>query len=177
MRVNGCHLAWLIALLGSAAGCAEKPADRAPGAGETAEEAEKAVRKKFAEVQAALKPPDADRLWALLSVKSRAAAETEAKVIRTSCEQASASEKLVQEKDLGLSGQELAGLTGKGFLKTRRFQRKYHEVPDSTIERVTASGDTATVYFDEPDGDKEKLIFVREEGQWKAWMAMPKKKP
>jgi hypothetical protein len=87
---------------------------------------------------------------------------------------AGAEEKAKQEAALGLPGAELTGLTGKGFLKTKRFQRKYHELPDSTIEKVTVQGNNATAYYLEPDGDKEKLLLVRQEGQWKVWLAMPK---
>jgi hypothetical protein len=49
-------------------------------------------------------------------------------------------------------------------------------LPALRVTRVTAEAETATIYFDEPDGDKEKILFVREEGQWKAWMAIPKVK-
>jgi hypothetical protein len=177
MRIKGSRLAWLVVLLGLAAGCAEKPADRTPPPSGPEEDTETAVRRQFVAVQASIKARDTDRLWGLLSSKSRAEAEKAAKAIRTAYEKAGAQEKAAQEKVLGLSGQELAKLAGVGFLKTQRFLRKYDEVSDGTIERVVASGDTATLYFVEPDGDHEKMIFLREEGQWKAWIGMPKAKP
>jgi hypothetical protein len=49
------------------------------------------------------------------------------------------------------------------FLR-KRFQTKYHEPLDSTIEQVAVQGDNATIYYLEPDGDNEKLIFIRQEG-------------
>jgi hypothetical protein len=174
MQTNGSRVAWLVVLLGLAAGCAEKQPGRKPGGSEPAGEEEKAVRQKFAEVQAAIKAHDTDRLWGLLSGKCRAEAEKAAGAVRAAYEKAGAREKATQEKDLGLAGQELARLTGVGFLKTTRFRRKYDEVTDGAVTRVTTSGDSATVYFDEPDGDHEKMVFLREDGRWQAWLAMPK---
>jgi hypothetical protein len=135
------------------------------------------VRQKFTELQLALKDRDTDKLWALLDSKSQADADRAAKVIQTTYAKASAEEKADQEKALGLTGAELATLTGKGFLKSKRFQGKYHEVPDSKIEKVVVQGDSATIYYLELDGDKEKTILVRQEGQWKVWLTMPKSNP
>jgi hypothetical protein len=132
------------------------------------------VRGKFAELQSAIKSRDADKIWALLDARSRIDAERAAKDIQTTYAQAGAEEKAKQEEALGLSRTELAGLNGKGFLKTKRFQSRYHDVPDSTIEKVAAQGESATVYYLEADGDKEKAIFVRQDSQWKAWLTMPK---
>jgi hypothetical protein len=151
-----------------AAGCSTKPTDRP-----TADE-EGLVRGTFAEMQSAIKDHDTDKVWALMDSKSRADAEKTAKDIQGAHAKASAEEKAKEEESLGLTGTELAGLTGQGFLKTKRFQSKYHELPDSTIEKVAVQGDNATVHYLEPDGDKEKLILVRQDGQWKVWLAMPK---
>jgi hypothetical protein len=109
-----------------------------------------------------------------LDSRSQAEAEQAAKSIQTAYAKAGAEEKAKQEEALGLTAGELSGLTGKGFLKTKRFPGKYRELPESTIEKVTVEGDNATVHYLEPDGDKEKLILVRQEGQWKVWLAMPK---
>jgi hypothetical protein len=147
-------------------GCSKAP-DSSPA------EEEGAVRAQFAALQAALKGGDPDKLWMLLDSKSQADAERAAKTIQTTYGKASAEEKAEQEKALGLTGPELAGLTGKGFLKTKRFQRKYHDLPDSTIEKVLIQGESATVHYLESDGDKEKAIFVRQDGKWKAWLTMP----
>src|SRR4051812_1651402 len=79
------------------------------------------VRETFAAFQEALKARDADKLWGLLDGDSRADAERAAKAVQAAYAKASAEEKAEKEKALGLSGAELAGLTGPGFLKTRRF--------------------------------------------------------
>jgi hypothetical protein len=171
MGAKVCRLSWL-SLLGVAValGCSTKPSDRpVTGTGE-----EDAVRKKFAELQSAIKGHDAEKLWALLDARSRTDAERAAKNIQTAYNQAGAEEKAKQEVALGLSGMELAKLDGKGFLKTKRFQKKHHEIADGKIDKVDIQGENATVYFFDEEGDNEKAIFVRQDGQWKAWLTMPK---
>jgi hypothetical protein len=135
---------------------------------------EGAVRAQFAALQSAVQAGDAEKLWALMDSKCQADAEQAAKAIQAAYAKAGAEEKAKQEEALGLPAGELSGLTGKGFLKTKRFPAKYRELPESTIEKVTVEGSNATVHYLEPDGDKEKLILVRQEGRWKVWLAMPK---
>jgi hypothetical protein len=133
-----------------------------------------AVREQFAELQSALKNRDTDKLWTSLDSKSQAEAGRAAKDIQAAHDKATAEEKAKQEDVLGLTATEVAGLTGKGFLKTKRFQNKYEELPDSEIDRVVVEGDSATVYYLEPDGDKEKAVLVRQGGRWKVWLTMPR---
>lgn len=161
-------LGWaFVCFLVLAGGCA-KPTDHS-----SAKE-EGAVRQTVAAFQTALKERDADKLWQLLDTESRADAERAAKAIQAAYAKATAEDKAEQEKALGLPGAELSGLPGKDFLKTKRFHGKYDELPDSKIEKVTVQGDQATVAYVEPDGDKEKLTLVRQEGQWKLSVPMPK---
>jgi hypothetical protein len=68
----------------------------------------------------------------------------------------------------------LIGLTGIGFLKTKRFEQKYDELPDSIIDKVVVQGNSATIHYHEADGDREKAILVRQNGEWKAWLTMPR---
>jgi hypothetical protein len=158
----------------SSGGCSKEPANpSSPPASDrsaNAENAEAAVREKFVELQKAIKAKDTQKLWGLLSSASRATAETKAKEIRSAYEKGTAEEKAKLEKESGLPGAELAKLTGTGILKTSRFVHKADEIAESTITRVTVEADTVTVYYDEPDGDHEKLHFKREDGQWKAWL-------
>jgi hypothetical protein len=37
---------------------------------------------------------------------------------------------------------------------------------------VDIPGENATVYFLDEEGDKEKAIFLRQDGQWKTWLTM-----
>jgi hypothetical protein len=134
---------------------------------------EGAVRETVAAVQAALKAGTADKLWQLLDKESRDDAERAAKAIQATYTKADAKEKSELEQALGLPGGELAGLTGAEFLKTKRFHGKYGELADSKIDKVTPQGDKAVVAYTEPDGDKEKLNLVRQDGQWKVSLAMP----
>jgi hypothetical protein len=137
-------------------------------------EEEGAVRAQFTALQAAFKNGDPDKLWMLLDSKSQAHAERAARAVQATYAKGSLEEKKAeQEKALGLTRAELAGLTGKGFLKTKRSQRKYRDLPNSTIEKVLVQGESATVHYLESVGNKEKAIFVRQDGQWKAWLMMP----
>ncbi len=126
------------------------------------------VRQAFQGFQAAVKTRDADKLWDLLDKGSRAAADAAAKEIQAGYQKANDTAKLKLEKALGLTREELAGLTGKLFLKSNKYFGKYHEVSTSKIDKVTVQGDKATVFYTEEDGDKVKLEFAREDGKWKA---------
>jgi hypothetical protein len=132
------------------------------------------VRARFKELQAAVNAKDTDKVWGLLCKRSRDEAEQAAAAFRAAYEKAGAEEKTKQEELLGLPGADIAKLTGPGMLKTKRFVRKYHELFESEVEKVTVQADNATVYWLEPDGDHEKTIFLREDGQWKAWLFIPK---
>jgi hypothetical protein len=161
-----------------AAGCNNSPTSQPLPSGPTPAAEEAAVREQFAALQAAVKARDADRLWDLLSSKSQADAERAATAARTAYDQAGAEGKAKQAASLGLPGADVAKLTGPGFLKTRRFQGKYEELVEGKVGRVDVQGDSATVHWDDAEGDKEKTIFVREGGRWKAWLSMPRdKKP
>jgi hypothetical protein len=132
------------------------------------------VREVVTAFQAALEARDAAKLWSLLDSESRSDAERSAKAIQDAYAKASPKEKTDQEEALGLPGTELAALTGTGFLKTKRFHGKYHDVPGSTIDKVNIKGDTAKVDYTEEDGDKENLQLVRQDGQWKLSLPMPR---
>ena len=135
---------------------------------------EKPVRETVAGLQAALKASDAPTIWKLLDHDSQADAERAAKAVQAAYVKADPKEKSEQEKALGLTADDLAGLTALGFLKSKRFHGKYDELAESKIDKVTVQGDKATVAYTEPDGDKEKLTLVRQDGQWKVSLPMPK---
>jgi hypothetical protein len=130
------------------------------------------IRARFAEAQAAVKDRDADQVGALVAEQVHADAERTARQVRAAYAKADPGAKAKQEEALGLTGAELAVLTGKGLL-THRFLRKYRELPDSTVTKVVVGGDNATVYYLEDDGDRKKMDLVREGGAWKVWLTMP----
>src|SRR5262249_28153214 len=101
----------------------------------------------FKAFQAALKARDAAKVYSLLDSTSRAAADRSASLIKSAYARATSDQKDKMAKALGLPGAELAKLTGEGFLKTKRFQAKYDEVPGSKIEKVTVQGNRATVFY------------------------------
>jgi hypothetical protein len=162
-KLVGCW--WTAALVGLLAGCAG-PDKAAPG------EDEEQVREAFTAFQEALKAKDGDKLWSLLDEDGQADVERAAKAAREAYAKADAGERAKQEKELGLTGEELAALKGPGFLKSKRFHGKYDEIPESKVDKVTVQGDKATVNYTEPDGDKEKHPLVRQGGQWK--LTLPK---
>ena len=134
---------------------------------------EAAVRSQFAALQAAIKDGDTDKLWSLVDSRSQADAERVAEIVRASYAKATPAEQAEMENSLGVKGAELAAFTGRNYLKTKPFQHKYHDMPGSTIEKVVTQGDSSTVHYLESDGDMEKAIFVRQQGEWKVWLTMP----
>jgi hypothetical protein len=161
------RLAVLICALGLAAGCSgNRPA--------TAGKGEDQVREAFTALQTALKDRDADTVWALMDEESQSDAERAAKAEKGTYEKAGPEDKAKQEQALGLTAADMAALSGRSFLKTKRFHGKYDEVPDSKIEGVTVRGDRATVEYVENDGDHERLTLVRQGGRWKFNLSMPK---
>jgi hypothetical protein len=167
MSCRSTPLACLVGFIVFTTGCS-KATKGAPGS------AEGPVRERFTALQVALKNRDGDTIWKLLDSESRGEAERAAKAVQAAYAQADPTEKSEQEKALGLPGAELTVLTGAGFLKTKRFHGKYEELSESKIDKVILQGDKATVAYTEPDGDKEKLGLVRQDGQWKVSLPMPK---
>jgi predicted nucleic acid-binding Zn-ribbon protein len=162
------QLAWLTCFCAAFAFGCSKTTDAAPSGDESR------VRETFTALQAAMKARDADKLWKLLDSESQADAERAAKAVQAAYAKADAKEKSEQDEALGLPGDQLAGLTAVGFLKTKRFHGKYDELSDSKIDKVTVQGDKAAVAYTELDGDKEKVSLVRQDGQWRVSLPMPK---
>jgi hypothetical protein len=160
-----------ILLLPFAMGCNSKPLE-SPKFNE-----EPALREKFMELQAMIKTQDAVKLWAMLDTKSQADAAREAKNVQALYAQATAEEKRKQEESLGLTGSDMTQPIGLWVLKTKQFHQKYGELAESKIEKMAVEGNSGTLHYSEADGDQEKLIFLREDGQWKVWLSMPKLVP
>jgi hypothetical protein len=164
-RAAGAGLLLLTLMAGPA-----RPQDKAAKA--PGEDAAAKVRARFSELQAALKAKDVDRTWKLLAAKSQADAERVAKAVRSAYAKASRAEKAAQEEALGLSGKELAGLTAKDCLRTKRFRKKADEIARGEFRKVAVESPTsARVYFfDAADDETERVVFVHEGGEWKAWL-------
>jgi hypothetical protein len=132
------------------------------------------LRKKFGEVEAAIKAKDADKLWDVLSAKSQKDAEKIANEVREAYAKASVEEKRKQEEAMGLAAKDIPQLTAKGWIKGQSVWRKFHDLPGGKILRVDVAGDNATVQYLETDGDREKMLFVKQGGEWKAWLILPR---
>jgi len=159
----GCCFAWVLAL---AAGCSCNQASQVKP-----EEAQ--ARQVFHTFQVAVRSRDVETLWDLLHSQSRADIEAATQLIREDFAKADAEEKTRQAVALGLMSDEVAQLTAKEFLKTRRFAERYRELPDSEIDQVTVEDDRATVTYLEEDGDRDSLSLRREGGSWKVAIAVP----
>jgi len=125
------------------------------------------VKTVFLAFQAALKVADHEKLWSLLDTKARAETDAYAKIVQATYGKSNDDEKAKLEKAFGLSADEMNKLTGKLYLKSKPFLKKYHEVPGSKVDKVTVEGDKAAVNYIEEDNDKEKLELVRQDGKWK----------
>jgi hypothetical protein len=134
------------------------------------------VRDAFQALQKAIKAKDTDAIWGLLDKDSQSDANRAAKAVQAAFGKASDDKaKADFEKRYGLSAKELGDMNGKLFVKSNRFQGKYHELPGSKIDKITVKGEKAQVNYTEEDGDKEMLKLVRaKDGPWKAVMPMPK---
>src|SRR5262249_31087832 len=129
-------------------------------------------RQAFTALQKAIKARDAEAIWKLADSDSQSDAERAAKAVKAAF--GKAKDKSEFEKKYGLSAKELADMTGKLFIKSNRFHGKYYEVPDSKVESVMVKGDTGRLTYLEEDGDKLKFSLVRQKGQWKFTIPMPK---
>jgi hypothetical protein len=96
---------------------------------------EKKVRDAFTAFADAVKAKDAAKIWKVLDKDSQTAANRAARSLKTTYENANAAGKAKLEKATELTGAELAKLTGEGFLKSKGFYGKYHEVPGSKSRR------------------------------------------
>jgi hypothetical protein len=154
-------------------GCTPTPSEPPKKSGGDAKQ-DAEVAQAFKALQAAIKAKDADKIWDLLAKESQADADREAKVVKDAFGKTSDKEKAEYEKRLELTGKELADITGKLYVKSRRFYGKHHEIPDSKVEKITVTGDSGTVKYIEEDGDKITQEVVREQGKWKFVMQIPK---
>jgi hypothetical protein len=121
----------------------------------------------FTDFQAALKSGDPEKIWPLLDIKTQADADKAAATLKANYAKAKPADKAVLEKAFGLKADEIKDVTGKVYLKSKRFLGKYHEIPGSKFDKATIDGDKATINYTEEDGDKEKLSLVKQDGKWK----------
>ena len=130
------------------------------------------VRQAFGSLQKAIKARDPEMIWAMIDGDSQSDANRAAKAVQSAFTKAG--DKAELAKKYGLTAKELADMNGKLFIKSNRFHGKYYEVPGSKLDTVKVKGDTAKLTYIEEDGDKEKFSLVRQKGQWKFVVPMPK---
>jgi hypothetical protein len=166
-----CLKVFFLLLLAGACGGTKLPP--APSSAASLSEDEPQIRARFTQFQKALEEHHAERLWAMLSNKTQTDAERAARTLRAEYQKADAATKERLAKELGLSASELTQLTGRDLVKTKAFHKRYAEVREGKYDRADVQGDNATVHFHDEEGDQEKVIMLREEGQWKLWLKLP----
>ena len=142
---------------------------------ESAKDNDEQIKQAFGNLQAAIKAKDGDKVWGLMAKDARDDAEREAKVMKESFGKLTGDDKAGYEKKVGLSAAELAAITGKAYVKSKTFYSgEVDELPDSKMDKIVMTGDTGILHYIEEKGDKEKLPVVREEGQWRFAVPVPK---
>jgi hypothetical protein len=149
-----------------AAGCAKTP-EAAPV------DEEPAVRARFEELQEALKGSDPERVNQLLTIESQADAQGVARFVRAKFAQADDETRKRYRADLDITPDEMMRFNGPLFFKTRPFRERYKEIRDGKFERASIQGDNAKLYYRDDEGEQEKLILIRENGEWRFWLKMP----
>jgi hypothetical protein len=163
---------WLVVGAAGLVGCAAKaPENKAK---ETAQKGEEEIKQAFASLQDAIKTKDADKIWNLLDKDSQDDADREARIVKESYAKLPDTDKAGLEKKMELTAKELTGMSGKDYVKSKRFYGKHHEIPGSKVDRITVAGAGATLVFIEEDGDKITTKLARDNGQWKFNLEIPK---
>ena len=144
-----------------------------PTGGQLLAAEEERVKDAFKAFQDAIEASDAAKIWKLLDADSQASTERAARTVQTIYKNADAEGKAKLEKKLGMPGAELVNLTSEGFLKSKLFHAKYHDLPGAKIDKVAVDGNSTIVNYTEMDGDKEKLQLLLQNGDWKVTAPMP----
>src|SRR5262249_54441379 len=125
-----------------------------------------AIRQEFNRLKAALaalregKTGAGDSVWELLAAEMQAAAEEQAKVVKDAYAKLADKDRAETEKKLGLSAKELANMNGKALVKSQIFLKKYRQVPNSEVSKITVKGNTATLVFIDSDKNAVTVSLV-----------------
>lgn len=161
------HKKGIYVLIAFATGLAGCPAD-------SAKKGDEEVRQAWTALQSAVKAKDPDKLWELLDKDSQSDAERQAKAAQETYSKLADKDKADYEEKLGLTSKELSDMTGKWYVKSKVFYKKHYEIPDSKLDKVAVTGETAKLNFIEPDDDDMKMSLVRDKGRWRFNMSIPK---
>jgi hypothetical protein len=163
---------WWLVLAAGLVGCGSKsPESKAK---DTAQKGEEEIKQAFVYLQDAIKAKDANKIWNLLDKDSQADADREARIVKETYAKLPDMDKAGLEKKMELSAKELADMSGKDYVKSKRFFGKHYEIPGSKVDKITVAGASATLVFLEEDGDRITTKLARENGQWKFNLEIPK---
>src|SRR5207249_6617865 len=109
------------------------------------------IKQAFSSLQVAIKAKDVDKIWGLLAKDTQGDVEREGKVVKEAFAKLAESDKAAYEKKVGLTAKEMTEMTGKLYVKSSIFfSGEIAEMPDSKLEKITVTGDSATVKYKEP---------------------------
>jgi len=144
-----------------------------------------AVRAEVAESFGKLKEAIADmrggqteKLAIILSEESRNEADKRAKAFRAEFAKLDKEEQAEQARQWGATADQIRErLNGQGYLGIvhEEIYKRYWLMVGAPADDITIKGDEATVYYVPDDSDREKksIVFVREDGDWKAVLYIP----
>lgn len=148
----------------------DKPADGA-------KKSEEEIKTAFTALQAAIKAKDVDKIWSLLAKDTQGDTEREGKAVQEAFGKLADKDKPEYEKKVGLSAKEMTEMTGKLYVKSNTFfTGETGEMPGSKFDKVVVTGEFAKMHYIEDDGKGEREIrsVLREDGQWKFVLPVPK---
>jgi hypothetical protein len=157
-----------------AVGCSRGPT------GTAKEKDEEQVRAKFVALQDALRSllksaeGDSRPLYDLLHTDTQLDADRVAKSVSEAYAKADPATQAKFAEKLGVPAAQMGQLSGLNYLRSKFFLDKYHEIPDSKVEKISFERDKAWVHYVEPDGDHEKLELAREDTVWKVILPVPR---
>ncbi len=139
------------------------------------------LAESFAKLQEAIsetRTGEVDKLLTILDSESMEVAGKKSRRFGEDFAKKSADEQAEMAEKFGVSVEQLKKkMTGRDYLRlaSKEIYNRYWMVCGAPIERVAGSGSEATVYYtqDDAERDQKSIVFVREDGRWKAQLKIP----
>lgn len=133
---------------------------------------------KLKEAIAEMRDGHTEKLWIVLANESLADSDKRAKAFRAEFAKLDKEEQAEQAQQWGATAEQIRDkLNGQGYLGIvhAEIYKRYWLMVGAPVDDVTIKGDEATVYYtpDDTDRDKKSVVFIREDGDWKAVLYIP----
>lgn len=122
---------------------------------------------------------ETEKLWDILAAVSHEEAAKKAKAFRADFATLDKEKQAELAQQMGATATEIRDkLSGYGYLRLvrDRLYENYWMVAAAPIDHIKLeAADEATVYYTQDDSEQEKksIVFILEEGQWKAVLRIP----